>query len=77
MTTTADEPAIQSQIELFLASMAGKSPATVRTYREALKRFVDFLDEAGFSRTHLACDLPGDILERFHGWLVDYYGRDH
>ncbi len=68
--------AIESEVDLFLRSMAGKSPATVRTYRESLKRFCEFLRETRVPPESLARDLPADILERYHAWLVDSYGRD-
>ncbi|MCL4532463.1 MAG: tyrosine-type recombinase/integrase [Actinobacteria bacterium] len=68
--------AIQSQIDQFLEAMAGKSPATRQTYGKSLKRFTEFLRESGTPAEALAADLPPEILERFHGWLVDGYGRD-
>lgn len=68
--------ALESQIQQFLDAMSGKSPATVATYGKSLKRFTEFLGDAGVSRTALAADLPEEILERFHSWLVDGYGRD-
>ncbi len=76
MATDLPSLAISSQIELFLRSMAGKSPATVRTYRESLARFVEYLAEARAPGDHLASDLPVDILERYYAWLVGQYGRD-
>ena len=69
-------PAIASQIDLFLRSLAGKSPATVRTYQESLSRFAEFLAESRVPSGHLAGDLPPDILERYYAWLVGQYGRD-
>lgn len=76
MSTTEPPPAIQSQIDLFLRSMAGKSPATINTYAESLKRFTEFLTEAATPRNHLAADLSADVLEHFYQWLVGSYGRD-
>jgi len=68
--------AIRSQMDEFLATLAGKSPKTVATYRVSLERFASFLLEAGTPPEALAADLPREILERFHAWLVDRYGRD-
>ncbi len=68
--------AIQTQIDQFLEAMAGKSPATRETYGKALKRFTEFLRENATPAEALVADLPPEILERFHGWLVDSYGRD-
>lgn len=77
MTAPQPQPiAIESQIQTFLAAMAGKSPATLETYGKALKRFTEFLVATGAPPEALAADLPPEILERFHGWLVDSYGRD-
>ena len=76
MSAAQPPQAIQSQIDLFLRSMAGKSPATVDTYTVSLKRFTEFLSDAGTPRQHLAADLSPDILERFYQWLVGSYGRD-
>ena len=72
----AQPPAIQAQIDQFLLAMAGKSPKTVATYKESLKRFTEFLWESAVPTEALAADLPPEVLERFHGWLVDGYGRD-
>lgn len=68
--------AIQAQIDDFLATLAGKSQATRDTYAKCLKRFTEFLTDAGIPREALAADLPPEILESFHAWLVDGYGRD-
>jgi site-specific recombinase XerD len=76
-TKSVQQPrAIESQIQQFLETMVGKSPATIATYGKSLKRFTEFLEDAKLPREALAVDLPGDILERFHAWLVDGYGRD-
>jgi integrase/recombinase XerD len=74
--TSSTPLAIQPQIAQFLQAMVGKSPATISTYADSLKRFSEFLDDAGVSRQASAADLPADVLERFHTWLVDNYGRD-
>ncbi|MHB0870741.1 MAG: tyrosine-type recombinase/integrase [Chloroflexota bacterium] len=77
MTGPKPQPlAIEAQIHDFLAAMAGKSPATQETYAKCLKRFTEFLADSGTPPEALAADLPPEILERFHGWLVDGYGRD-
>jgi site-specific recombinase XerD len=56
--------------------MVGKSPATVSTYGDALRRFMEFLTEAGAPQDTAPSGLSADVLERFHTWLVDNYGRD-
>ena len=77
MPTTDPPPiAIQVQIEQFLQTMVGKSPATIATYEKSLRRFIEFLQAIGVDRASLAKDLPPEILEHFYGWLVDNYGRD-
>ncbi|HEX9015535.1 MAG TPA: tyrosine-type recombinase/integrase [Chloroflexota bacterium] len=80
MSTTEPDssapPAIQAEIDLFVRSLAGKSPATINTYRNALARFLDFLGESHVPAGHLAASLPADILEQFYAWLVDNYGRE-
>lgn len=68
--------AIESEIRHFLQTMVGKSPATVDTYTESLKRFTEFIEDAGMPRDALGRDMPPDVLERFYGWLVQNYGRD-
>ena len=61
----------------FIATLAGKSPRTERTYASSLKRFAEFLEEEGLSPAHLPTDaLPATVLERFHEWLVRSYGRE-
>jgi site-specific recombinase XerD len=76
MTTPGPRPAIQAQIDQFLDSLAGKAPATVKTYTEALKRFTEFLADAGTPPQHIAKDLTRDVLERYYQWLVGSYGRE-
>ncbi|HET7769969.1 MAG TPA: tyrosine-type recombinase/integrase, partial [Chloroflexota bacterium] len=42
-----------------------------------LRRFCEFLEEEGLAPHAVPTDaLPETILERFHGWLVQSYGRD-
>ncbi len=57
-----------SVIEAFLGSLQlrGLSPATVRTRRDALKRFRRFLEEAGIRRIQ---DISGGLLLRYAGEL--------
>ena len=74
--TENPRPTVQEQIDGFLRAMAGKSPATVATYGESLKRFREYLEEGGVSRDASTMDLPADVLERFYSWLVGAYGRD-
>jgi len=69
-------PAIETQIQQFLEAMAGKAKATVDTYAESLRRFLEFLAESGVPRDALARDLSPQILEDFYRWLVENYGRD-
>ena len=68
--------AIESEIRQFMQTVVGKSPATINTYAESLRRFTEFLDEAGMPPDALGRDMPPEVLERFYGWLVQNYGRD-
>ncbi len=70
-------PDVATAGRAFLATLAGKSPKTERTYTTALGRFREFLDEEGLPPGSVPTDaLPATILERFYGWLVRGYGRD-
>lgn len=77
MTSTAPQSRpLASDIDLFIRSLAGKSPATVSTYQESLARFSEFLLEARTPVDGVAADLSADVLERYYEWLVGQYGRD-
>jgi site-specific recombinase XerD len=63
--------------ELFLATLAGKSKETARTYRTCCRRFWTFLYETGRGvpdRTPITA-LPPTILERYYEWLLGRYGN--
>jgi site-specific recombinase XerD len=63
--------------ELFLATLAGKSKETARTYRTGCRRFWTFLYETGRGvpdRTPITA-LPPTILERYYEWLLGRYGN--
>lgn len=66
---------IASGMELFLATLAGKSKETVRTYRTGCRRFLTFLYTTGRGQpTHISVNkLPISILERYHDWLLTNY----
>lgn len=68
--------ALAELAEAFLASLAGKSPRTVATYRTGLGRFAEFLGESGAGFAGPADCLTTDLLERYYTWLVRRYGRD-
>lgn len=62
---------------LFLDSLAGKSPRTVATYANAMRRFNEYLVERRLDPEQLstrALDEP--VLQDFHAWLVRGYGRE-
>src|SRR5439155_21295775 len=62
---------------LFVESLAGKSPRTRATYETALRRFHEYLGDAGGEPVALGpSDLPESSLHDFHTWLVRNYGRD-
>jgi site-specific recombinase XerD len=62
---------------LFLASLAGRSPRTVATYRTALGRLHEFLDGSGSDPAAFhTTDIGGDLLERLYLWLARVYGRE-
>ncbi len=73
----ATVPSVDTAINAFVGTLIGKSPQTERTYRSSLRRFAEFLDREGLPPAVLPTDaLPSTILERFHGWLVQSYGRE-
>jgi site-specific recombinase XerD len=70
-------PSVAAAVSAFLATLAGKSPKTQRTYATGLNRLHEFLEEEGLPPTAVPTDaLPATILERFYGWLVQGYGRE-
>src|SRR5260370_25740854 len=77
MAGTMDEqvPSLGETRAAFLATLAGKSPHTLHTYRTGLDRFADYLAERQIPPTTLPTALPRDVLERFSTWLVGEYGR--
>jgi site-specific recombinase XerD len=70
-------PAVDAAIDVYLASLLGKSPRTQATYASALRRFVEFLAER---QPGLDCDrvdrLPGTVGEDYYYWLLGQYGRE-
>ncbi|MBI3973510.1 MAG: tyrosine-type recombinase/integrase [Chloroflexi bacterium] len=60
----------------FEDSLAGKSPHTAKSYRTAVDRFFEYLQERGIDPAETATTaLPADALERYYIWLVRRYGR--
>lgn len=68
--------ALRDAVGEFGATLRGKSPATLRTYRTGLDRFVEYLGERGLDDTVACATLPADCLEGFYAWLVRVYGRE-
>jgi site-specific recombinase XerD len=63
--------------DLFLASLVGRSPMTVATYRTALGRLHEYLESIGKQPAELqTTGIRGDFLERLYLWLTRVYGRD-
>jgi integrase/recombinase XerD len=63
--------------EIFLASLAGRSPRTRATYASGLRRFIEFLRSRGSDPAGLlASDVPLTTVEEYHTWLVGQYGRE-
>jgi site-specific recombinase XerD len=61
----------------FVASLVGRSPLTVTTYRSALARFHEYLESENVDPVHFqTVDVRGDLLERLYLWLIRVYGRD-
>lgn len=70
-------PSVRVAVRAFVATLAGKSPRTERTYATGLSRFEEFLEEEGLPPGVVPTDaLPATILERFYGWLIRGYGRE-
>ncbi|MCC7367030.1 MAG: tyrosine-type recombinase/integrase [Chloroflexi bacterium] len=70
-------PSLRQAEGLFLASLAGRSPRTVATYRTALGRLHEFLEGRGETiETLRVVDFGGDLLEQLYLWLARAYGRD-
>ena len=60
----------------FVASLVGRSVQTVTTYRNALRRFREFLLAEGVDPDAARTDrFERDVLERFYTWLIRVYGR--
>ncbi|MFN0072214.1 MAG: tyrosine-type recombinase/integrase [Chloroflexota bacterium] len=73
-----DYPIIAAAIDDFQDSLVGKSSRTQTTYASALRRFVDFLEAQQIDVKQASIDaLDDDVLERFYGWMIKLYGRDH
>lgn len=68
--------ALTERTESFLASLAGKSPRTVATYRTGLGRLAEFLGDTNAGCGETTEGLSADLLERYYTWLVRRYGRD-
>jgi site-specific recombinase XerD len=63
--------------ERFIASLAGRSLQTVKTYRSALARLHEYLESTGVEPAAFGTsEIRGDLLERFYLWLARVYGRD-
>src|SRR5689334_5091408 len=60
--------------EQFVASLAGRSERTRRTYATALDRLSEHLAEAGLGPDEPTSALPRDLLEGFYLWCVRRYG---
>lgn len=75
--STAELVTVEAAIGAFEVSLAGKSPATLRTYASGLRRLREYLAAAGTPAADTwTRDLPSNSLELFYGWLVGIYGRD-
>src|SRR4051794_23618918 len=77
MNQAADEPSGVSISEArtqFLASLAGRSDRTQRTYATSLDRLSEHLAERGISPDAPTTTLPHDLLEGFYLWCVRRYG---
>lgn len=61
----------------FIASLAGRSPRTATTYRNALGRLREYLVSLGAVPDHFGTsEIKADLLEQFYLWLTRIYGRD-
>ncbi len=73
----AAPPDLATAIELFLASLAARSPRTRATYQSALRRFVEFLSlHRGADVPCAVAELDLGLVEDYHAWLVGQYGRE-
>jgi len=80
-----DCPTLTNARAAFADSLIARSPRTAVNYQSALNRLIEFLEAAqpfsGGQRREIGLihtdELPGDILERFYGWLLRTYGREH
>ncbi len=72
---THDCPAVGEARAAFLATLGGKSPHTLHTYRTALDRLGEYLAARGLGPDLPTADLPADLLETYYHWLVERYGR--
>jgi integrase/recombinase XerD len=70
-------PSVTEAIELFMAGLVGRSPHTQRTYTSALRRFIEYLEQAGWNTAAVATSaLPATVAEEYYAWLVGQYGRE-
>lgn len=68
---------VQDATEAYLTSIGGRTSASRGTYRSGLRRFEEYLRSAGLPPpTTRTVDLPAEVLEQFHTWLVRVYGRE-
>jgi site-specific recombinase XerD len=71
-------PTLPDAEALFLDSLAGRSPLTAATYRNALGRLREMLVAEGQTPEDVHTDtLTADLLERFYLWLTRVYGREN
>src|SRR5690348_1753426 len=76
--STSARPTLPEAEALFLDSLAGRSPLTASTYRNALGRFHELLVSIGTEPEQVRTDtLSADLLERFYLWLTRVYGREN
>src|ERR1043166_8557651 len=62
--------------QLFLESLVGKSPRTVATYANGLRRFHEYLEDGGRKPAEVATtELAETALQEFQAWLLRGYGR--
>jgi integrase/recombinase XerC len=65
---------IRAARDRFLASLAGRSERTRRTYATALDRLAEQLAERDVNIEAPTTELPPDLLEAFYLWCVRRYG---
>jgi integrase/recombinase XerD len=76
-TTSAGGTTVAASQAEFLESLVGKSPRTVTTYRNGLRRFNEHLLARKINPERLETTaLPETALQEFQAWLVRTYGRD-